>query len=649
MLLLLIVLPTFAQISSQRADLVRANYGSGNQWVDVTQRVRSLIQGEYLNFLVDSVTLGVNFQPGETRVLRLELRSQSGRIRQLTFQENEYVNLQVNAAEPSYANDNWGNLRIIRAYYGADNRSSDVTARLNSQIQSDRLNLKVSNDTMGGDPAIGRYKTLTVQYSYSGRQDQVVVNEGDTLILPTSNESTLSTLQTIRCESDNNARNYCPVDTRGGVRLIRQISGSACSQGSTWGYDSDTIWVDKGCRAEFEVLPVSYASTTSLSHMLRCESSNGGRNYCAADTRGGVRLTRQISGSACTQGSTWGYDSNQIWVDRGCRADFELLAVNYASTSPSVKTLRCESNDGGRNYCSADTRGGVRMTRQISGSACTQGSTWGYDSNQIWVDRGCRADFELTSVSYPSTTSVQTLRCESNDGGRSYCAADTRGGVRLTRQISGSACTQGSTWGYDSDRVWVDKGCRADFEVSPLVGVNAISVPYGTYITIPTGTELSIRTNEAIDSAKSKEGQQFSAVVNSDVRNSSGVLAIPKGSDILLIIRSTAGSDLVLDIDSVVVAGRRYTISTKDQEQKGREGIGANRRTAEMVGGGAALGAIIGAIAGGGKGAAIGAAVGAASGAGAQVLTKGKEVRIPSETILNFKLDADLILQPTSY
>ena len=78
----------------------------------------------------------------------------------------------------------------------------------------------------------------------------------------------------------------------------------------------------------------------------------------------------------------------------------------------------------------------------------------------------------------------------------------------------------------------------------------------------------------------------------------------------------------------------------------GGHGIGANQRTAVMVGGGAAAGAIIGAILGGGKGAAIGAGVGAAGGAGVEVLTKGKEVRVPAETILNFKLDTDLHLQP---
>jgi hypothetical protein len=251
--------------------------------------------------------------------------------------------------------------------------------------------------------------------------------------------------------------------------------------------------------------------------------------------------------------------------------------------------------------------------------------------------------FNLPADYRPSANTI--IRCESNNNARNYCPVNTRGGVRLTRQISGSACTQGSSWGYDNNRIWVDNGCRAEFQVSSQFSTDAGSAPYGAYITIPSGTELAIRTNEAIDSATSTEGQRFSAVMYSDVPDGSGAVAIPRGSDVGLIIRSTAGSDLVLDIDSVVVAGQRYVVSTSDLQKEGRDGIGANRRTAEMVGGGAAIGAIIGAVVGGGKGAAIGAAIGAAGGAGAQVLTKGKEVKVPPETILNFKLDTELRMQ----
>jgi outer membrane lipoprotein SlyB len=81
------------------------------------------------------------------------------------------------------------------------------------------------------------------------------------------------------------------------------------------------------------------------------------------------------------------------------------------------------------------------------------------------------------------------------------------------------------------------------------------------------------------------------------------------------------------------------------QQSNDQRGIGANKRTAEMTGGGAVLGTVVGAIAGGGKGAAIGAVVGGAGGAATQVLTRGKEVKVPAETLLTFKLDQPLRLQ----
>ncbi len=171
-------------------------------------------------------------------------------------------------------------------------------------------------------------------------------------------------------------------------------------------------------------------------------------------------------------------------------------------------------------------------------------------------------------------------------------------------------------------------------------------------VTLPEGTEISVLTNDNIDSATANEGQSFSADVAEDVRDQSGNVVIPKGSEAELILRRlgtqgkiTGSSEMVLDLQSVKVNGRRYTISTEDLSQKGNEGLGANKRTATMVGGGAVLGTLIGAIAGGGKGAAIGAATGAAAGAGTEVLTRGKAVKVPSESKLRFKLDQPLYLR----
>lgn len=161
--------------------------------------------------------------------------------------------------------------------------------------------------------------------------------------------------------------------------------------------------------------------------------------------------------------------------------------------------------------------------------------------------------------------------------------------------------------------------------------------------TIGTGTSISVRTNETID-AKKSDGRVFTGVVDQDVTDANNNVAIPKGSNAELIVKKLSNKELTLDLESVTVNGQRYAVaadaSRLSSEQ--RDGVGKNKRTAEYIGGGAALGAIIGAIAGGGKGAAIGAAAGAGAGAGTQVLTRGKSVKVPAESLLTFRLEQSL-------
>jgi hypothetical protein len=138
-------------------------------------------------------------------------------------------------------------------------------------------------------------------------------------------------------------------------------------------------------------------------------------------------------------------------------------------------------------------------------------------------------------------------------------------------------------------------------------------------------------------------------VVARDVFDSSGQVAIPRGASATLVIRESRAqgkvegrSELAVDVVAVRVHGRQYRLETSDFVERGREGLGANKRTAEFAGGGGLFGTIIGAVAGGGKGAAIGALSGAAAGATTQALTRGKGVRIPAETVLNFRLEAPI-------
>ena len=129
---------------------------------------------------------------------------------------------------------------------------------------------------------------------------------------------------------------------------------------------------------------------------VSCASDNGKRHYCDMDTRGGVSMIRQRSDTACEEGYSWGYDRRGIWVDHGCRAEFSIDA-DYGAPPPVTErlTLTCSSENGKRNYCSADTRRGVRMFHQISSARCTEGYSWGFDRHGVWVDHGCRAEFRL--------------------------------------------------------------------------------------------------------------------------------------------------------------------------------------------------------------------------------------------------------------
>ena len=162
---------------------------------------------------------------------------------------------------------------------------------------------------------------------------------------------------------------------------------------------------------------------------------------------------------------------------------------------------------------------------------------------------------------------------------------------------------------------------------------------------IDQGTQLPIRLVDAIDSEKNQTGETFHATLNAPL-TSDGEEAVPAGADIAghLVSVKSAGkfagqSEVVLQLDALSFGGKTYNLST-DQYKK--TGSSRGKNTAEKVGGGAVIGGIIGALAGGGKGAAIGAAAGAGVGGGVQAATKAQQIKLPSETVLNFTLQAPI-------
>jgi hypothetical protein len=166
-------------------------------------------------------------------------------------------------------------------------------------------------------------------------------------------------------------------------------------------------------------------------------------------------------------------------------------------------------------------------------------------------------------------------------------------------------------------------------------------VAAGGSVTIPAGQSILVRMIDGVDSSKNHVGDIFHASLETDL-TVNGTLVARKGADVYgrLAEAKEAGhfsgsSELQLELTRMVIDGHDYPVVSSDYTLQGK-GRGSN--TAKKVGGGAVAGAIIGAIAGGGKGAAIGAGAGSAAGAGVQVLTRGQQVKVPSETLLEFRL-----------
>jgi hypothetical protein len=168
-------------------------------------------------------------------------------------------------------------------------------------------------------------------------------------------------------------------------------------------------------------------------------------------------------------------------------------------------------------------------------------------------------------------------------------------------------------------------------------------------VTIPAGQSLLVRMIDGVDSSRNHVGDVFHTSLETDLYVNNTLVA-KKGTDIYGRLENAqeaghlAGSaQLQLELIRIVIDGHDYPLVSSDYTLKGK---GRGSDTAKKVGGGAVVGAIIGAIAGGGEGAAIGAGVGSAAGAGVQVLTKGQQVKVPSETLLEFRLQQPAVVTP---
>ena len=171
-------------------------------------------------------------------------------------------------------------------------------------------------------------------------------------------------------------------------------------------------------------------------------------------------------------------------------------------------------------------------------------------------------------------------------------------------------------------------------------------------VVIPSGTQISVRTDVAIDSAKDTIGKLYPARIQQSIVDSTGAVGIPQGASAQLQVvnlnqgANASSQDLALELYSVNLNGTEFRVDASSVTEKGSAGFGMNRRTAEYAGGGAGLGALLGAVFGGGKGAGIGTLAGGGLGALTQYLTRGKRVNVPAESVLTFQLQQTMVLHP---
>jgi hypothetical protein len=161
-------------------------------------------------------------------------------------------------------------------------------------------------------------------------------------------------------------------------------------------------------------------------------------------------------------------------------------------------------------------------------------------------------------------------------------------------------------------------------------------------VTVQAGTRILVRMVDSVDSSKQKAGYRFKATLEANLQ-AFEVTVAPKGTTVygVLAQASSSGkfkgsSQLILELTDIVINGTAYPLMTTDYEVKGK-GEGGN--TTKKVLGGAGLGALIGGLAGGGKGAGIGALAGAGAGTVVAATKKGEQVSVPSETLLEFRLE----------
>ena len=153
-----------------------------------------------------------------------------------------------------------------------------------------------------------------------------------------------------------------------------------------------------------------------------------------------------------------------------CRVDsegrvYEIAITEFPPRAGYEYSLTCSSVRYRRKECQLKEPGSVRLDRQLSKAQCVQNRTWGSDNRVLWVDQGCSGQFTVTTR---PAWEPYSLTCESIRNGRTECRMKGAADVSISRQLSSTSCRLNTNWGVSNDVLWVDRGCRAVFRVSPV-------------------------------------------------------------------------------------------------------------------------------------------------------------------------------------
>ncbi len=416
--------------------------------------------------------------------------------------------------------------------------------------------------------------------------------------------------QLIYCASDDMRRHTCPINTSGGVRLLQQKSGSSCVQGRTWGFNRNSIWVDRGCRADFEA-----------------GRGSSGSSYVANRLTGTYRLNQARS------------DNPATIADRVTRnlpgGEQQRLRNAVMQRLEAPESLAIERR--GRTITIASSRAG-QITFEADGREQIEQSRNG---------RSIRTKATLTG----ERLVVSTVGDRSIDYQVTFEPIDNGRGIRVTRRITDEGLRQpvvaNSVYDKTSDVAQLDiySGVRGNYPPA--------DASRGSFL-VPDGTQLVAVLNDNLSTKQVHEGDRFTLMVRSPSQYDGASIE----GHVARVTRSgqvSGRAEMSFEFDSIRLregrihnfAGYIESVGTTsgetvrvDNEGRVQDESGQTGRTVTRAGIGAAVGAVIGAIVGGGKGAAIGAAVGAGAGAGSVFIQGREDLELMSGTEFRIRASA---------